>query len=43
MFDSVFSDPHLLPVSPFYLLIRHIVWKHSAHAQFGFFFLVECM
>ncbi|CAI9587503.1 unnamed protein product, partial [Staurois parvus] len=35
LFDPDFSDPPLLPVSPSYLLIRHIVWRHSAHAQFG--------
>ncbi|CAI9545599.1 unnamed protein product, partial [Staurois parvus] len=35
LFDPVFSDPPLLPVPPSYLLIRHIVWRHSAHAPFG--------
>ncbi|CAI9605433.1 unnamed protein product [Staurois parvus] len=34
-FDPDFSDPPLLPVSLSYLLIRHIVWSHSEHAQFG--------
>ncbi|CAI9588318.1 unnamed protein product [Staurois parvus] len=33
MFDPDFSDPPLLPVSPSYHLLRHIVWKHSAHAH----------
>ncbi|CAI9599564.1 unnamed protein product, partial [Staurois parvus] len=37
-FDPDFSDPPLLPVSPTYLLIRHIVWSHSAHVQLGIFF-----
>ncbi|CAI9588374.1 unnamed protein product, partial [Staurois parvus] len=32
-------DPSLLPVSPSNLLIIHIVWSHSAHAQFVCFFL----
>ncbi|CAI9602440.1 unnamed protein product [Staurois parvus] len=41
MFDPAFSDPPLLPGSPSYLLIKHIVWSHSAHAQFGFFFSWE--
>ncbi|CAI9532461.1 unnamed protein product, partial [Staurois parvus] len=41
IFDPDFSDPPLLPVSPSYLLIRHIMQRHSAHAQF--FFLGECM
>ncbi|CAI9564997.1 unnamed protein product [Staurois parvus] len=27
-------DPPLLPVTPSYFLIGHIVWSHSAHAQF---------
>ncbi|CAI9575917.1 unnamed protein product, partial [Staurois parvus] len=35
LFDPVFFNPPLLLVSPFYLLIRHFVWRHSAHAQFG--------
>ncbi|CAI9585218.1 unnamed protein product, partial [Staurois parvus] len=35
LFDSVFFDPPLLPVPPSCLLIRHIVWSHSAHAQFS--------
>ncbi|CAI9557037.1 unnamed protein product [Staurois parvus] len=39
LFDPDFSDPPLLPVHPFYLLIRHIVWRHSAHAQFGVYLL----
>ncbi|CAI9570794.1 unnamed protein product [Staurois parvus] len=34
-FDPLFSDPPFLPVPPSYLLIRHIVWSKSAHAQFG--------
>ncbi|CAI9561155.1 unnamed protein product, partial [Staurois parvus] len=40
-FDPDFSNPPLLPVSPSYHLIRHIMWSHSAHAQFGFFFSLE--
>ncbi|CAI9584429.1 unnamed protein product, partial [Staurois parvus] len=35
LFDPDFSDPLLLSVPPSYLLIRHIGWRHSAHAQFG--------
>ncbi|CAI9577291.1 unnamed protein product, partial [Staurois parvus] len=34
LFNPDFSDPPLLPFSS-YLLIRHIVWSHSAYAQFG--------
>ncbi|CAI9569544.1 unnamed protein product, partial [Staurois parvus] len=40
-FDPDFSDPPLLPVPPSCLLIRHIVWSNSAHAQFGVFFSWE--
>ncbi|CAI9550964.1 unnamed protein product [Staurois parvus] len=29
MFHPDFSDPPRLPVSPSYLLIRHIMWRHS--------------
>ncbi|CAI9546812.1 unnamed protein product, partial [Staurois parvus] len=36
-FDPDFSDPPLLPVPSSYLLIRHIVYRHSAHALFFFF------
>ncbi|CAI9576199.1 unnamed protein product [Staurois parvus] len=35
LFDPDFSDPSLLPVSPYYLLVIHIMWSHSAHAQFS--------
>ncbi|CAI9541841.1 unnamed protein product [Staurois parvus] len=35
LFDPDFSVPPILPMSPSYLLIRHIVWRNSAHAQFG--------
>ncbi|CAI9616855.1 unnamed protein product [Staurois parvus] len=31
----ILYDPPLLPESPSYLLIRHIVRSHSGHAQFG--------
>ncbi|CAI9620139.1 unnamed protein product [Staurois parvus] len=33
--DPDISDPPILPLSPSYLLLRHMVWRHSAHAQFG--------
>ncbi|CAI9558965.1 unnamed protein product, partial [Staurois parvus] len=35
------SNPPLLPVSPSYLLIRHIVCSHSSHAQFDVYFSWE--
>ncbi|CAI9580052.1 unnamed protein product, partial [Staurois parvus] len=33
-----FYDLPLLPVSPYYLLIRHIVWRHCTCSIWCFFF-----
>ncbi|CAI9617939.1 unnamed protein product [Staurois parvus] len=38
LLDPDFTDPSLLLVSPSYLLIRHILWSHSAHSQFGVYY-----
>ncbi|CAI9562157.1 unnamed protein product [Staurois parvus] len=45
LFDPDFFDPPLLPVLSSYLLIRQMMWRHSAHVQFSvfFFFLGEFM
>ncbi|CAI9551756.1 unnamed protein product, partial [Staurois parvus] len=40
-FDTDFSDPPILPVSPSYLLIRHIMWRHCTCSVWCFFFTWE--